>query len=392
MTVLYDIINFEFVLVIYFLIVFYLRLDFLKSFLVAGHLTAIFLLNDVLFEVSYWPDQTQYLKSAQQIRESIAYRPLSVIFEKFGPRIAMSGVVFAFSPLPFINSVQSIAMINFLFYLLSFTYLRKKGISSNSIDFFFLLYPSFLLYSSVALRETLILVFMIFFLYFIIVEEKRIAALFFLLPLLILKIQNFFILVLAYIVYLFLRKGSIQRYLIFFGGSLFVTVFGNHIPLINVFFEKIDYYRWNLIAENFGYDWSFMEGYDYQPFVAGFSIIPLVIKSFVYMLLKPFPWEVTNLVQLIQSVENIFIIALIVWVAKKKIFMPIIKGKLLFLNILLVLSMTIYGLVTFNFGTAARFRFPFVVVYLVFYLYLLRSDRIISRNISSQHPSTLTLS
>lgn len=110
------------------------------------------------------------------------------------------------------------------------------------------------------------------------------------------------------------------------------------------------------------------------------------------MLLKPFPWEVTNLVQLIQSVENIFIIALIVWVAKKKIFMPIIKGKLLFLNILLVLSMTIYGLVTFNFGTAARFRFPFVVVYLVFYLYLLRSDRIISRNISSQHPSTLTLS
>ena len=163
MTVLYDIINFEFVLVIYFLIVFYLRLDFLKSFLVAGHLTAIFLLNDVLFEVSYWPDQTQYLKSAQQIRESIAYRPLSVIFEKFGPRIAMSGVVFAFSPLPFINSVQSIAMINFLFYLLSFTYLRKKGISSNSIDFFFLLYPSFLLYSSVALRETLILVFMIFF-------------------------------------------------------------------------------------------------------------------------------------------------------------------------------------------------------------------------------------
>ena len=171
-----------------------------------------------------------------------------------------------------------------------------------------------------------------------------------------------------------------------------MAVFGNHIPLINVFFEKIDYYRWNLIAENFGYDWSFMEGYDYQPFVAGFSIIPLVIKSFVYMLLKPFPWEVTNLVQLIQSVENIFIIALIVWVAKKKIFMPIIKGKLLFLNILLVLSMTIYGLVTFNFGTAARFRFPFVVVYLVFYLYLLRSDRIISRNISSQHPSTLTLS
>ena len=388
MTFLYDIINLEFVLVIYFLIVFYLRLDILRSFLIAGHLMAIFLLNNVLFEVSYWPDQIQYLKSAQQIRESIAYIPLSVIFQRFGSRIAMSGVIFAFSPLPFINSVQSIAMINFLLYLLSFVYLRKKRISSNSIDFFFLLYPSFLLYSSVALREILILVFMILILYFIIVEEKRLTAFILALPLAIIKIQNFLILVLAYIVYLFLRKRSFQRYLIFFGGGLLVILFGNHIPLINVFFERIDYYRWNLIAENFGYNWNFMGGYDYQPFVSGFSIIPLVIKSFVYMLLKPFPWEVTNLVQLIQSVENIFIIALIVWVVKKKIFMPIIKRKLLFLNILLVLSMTIYGLVTFNFGTAARFRFPFVVVYLVFYLYLLRSDRIISRQFFRGYSST----
>ena len=387
MTFLYDIINLEFVLVIYFLIVFYLRLDILRSFLIAGHLMAIFLLNDVLFEVSYWPDQIQYLKSAQQIRESIAYIPLSVIFERFGSKIAMSGVVFAFSPLPFINSVQSIAMINFLFYLLSFIYLRKKGISSNSIDFFFLLYPSFLLYSSLALREILILVFMILILYFIIVEEKRLTAFILALPLAIIKIQNFLILVLAYIVYLFLRKRSFQRYLIFFGSGLLVIFFGNHIPIINVLFERIDYYRWNLIAENFGYNWNFMGGYDYQPFVSGFSIIPLVIKSFVYMLLKPFPWEVTNLVQLIQSVENIFIIALIVWIVKKKIFMPIIKGKLLFLNILLVLSMTIYGLVTFNFGTAARFRFPFIVIYLVFYFYLLKLDKLISKQLSKKFSS-----
>ena len=387
MTFLYDIINLEFVLVIYFLIVFYLRLDILRSFLIAGHLMAIFLLNNVLFEVSYWPDQIQYLKSAQQIRESIAYIPLSVIFQRFGSRIAMSGVIFAFSPLPFINSVQSIAMINFLLYLLSFVYLRKKRISSNSIDFFFLLYPSFLLYSSVALREILILVFMILILYFIIVEEKRLTAFILALPLAIIKIQNFLILVLAYIVYLFLRKRSFQRYLIFFGGGLLVILFGNHIPLINVFFERIDYYRWNLIAENFGYNWNFMGGYDYQPFVSGFSIIPLVIKSFVYMLLKPFPWEVTNLVQLIQSVENIFIIALIVWIVKKKIFMPIIKGKLLFLNILLVLSMTIYGLVTFNFGTAARFRFPFIVIYLVFYFYLLKLDKLISKQLSKKFSS-----
>ena len=386
MTFLYDIVNLQFVLIIYFLIAFYLRLDIIRSLLIAGHLMAIFLLNDILFDPGYWPDQITYLRVTKSIRHQLV--SLQGISVDAISRTGLPSYIFAFSPIPFINSVQSIAMINFLLYLLSFLFLKKKRVSSNSIDFFFLLYPSFLLYSSLALRETLIVLFMIISVYFFLVEEKKLPALIYLLPLAIIKIQNFLILVLAYIVYLFLRKRSFQRYLIFFGGGLLVILFGNHIPLINVFFERIDYYRWNLIAENFGYNWNFMGGYDYQPFVSGFSIIPLVIKSFVYMLLKPFPWEVTNLVQLIQSVENIFIIALIVWVVKKKIFMPIIKRKLLFLNILLVLSMTIYGLVTFNFGTAARFRFPFIVIYLVFYLYLLRSDRIISRQFFRGYSST----
>ena len=110
------------------------------------------------------------------------------------------------------------------------------------------------------------------------------------------------------------------------------------------------------------------------------------------MLFKPFPWEATNLVQMIQSVENIFIVALIVWVLKQKVLTPIIKRKLVFLNLLLIFSMTIYGLVTFNFGTASRFRFPFIVVYLVFYLYFLRSDKIISRQYTRGYSSTLSIS
>jgi hypothetical protein len=182
------------------------------------------------------------------------------------------------------------------------------------------------------------------------------------------------------------------RYLIFFGAGLMIVLFGNRVPQINFFLEKIEYYRWNLIAENFGYNWDFMANYDYQPFEVGFSMIPLALKSFFYMLLKPFPWEATNLVQLIQSVENIFILALLVWVLRKKVLTHIIRRKLIFLNILLILSMTIYGLVTFNFGTAARFRFPFIVVYLIFYFYLLRIDKIISHELSQDYSSTSAIS
>jgi hypothetical protein len=375
----------------------YLRLEPLKVALIFMHIIVIFLLNDVLFEPSYWGDQNRYLSVTKSIRNVIVGTLLS-IDELISPegifsvgdalRVLLPSYIFAFSPIPFINSVQSIAMINFLLYLLSFFYLKKKRISSNSVDFFFLLYPSFLLYSSLALRETLTTLFMILSLYFLIVEEKKLTAFIFMLPLAIIKIQNFLILILAYVVHSFLRNGSIQRYLILIGVGLLVIFLGDHVPLINFFFEKIDYYRYNLIAENFGYNWDFMSDYNYQPFTVGFPMILLVLKSFVYMLFKPFPWEATNLVQLIQSVENIVIAGLILWILGKRAKTSVIKKKLLFLNILLILSMTIYGLVTFNFGTAARFRFPFIVVYLVFYLYLLKSDKIISRQFFRGYSST----
>ena len=391
MTFLYDIVNLEFVVIVSFVAVSaYLRLEPLKVLLLFMHIIVIFLLNDVLFESSYWADQHRYLWVTKGIREQLV--SLQGTFVSDVPRIWLPSFIFAFLPIPFINSVQSISMINFLLYLLSFVYLRKKGVSSKSIDFFFLLYPSFLLYSSLALRETLIVVFMILSLYFLLAEEKRLTAFILVLPLAIIKIQNFLILILAYIIYIFLRKGTIQRYLIFFGAGLLVIFFGNHIPQVNFFIEKIDYYRFNLIAENFGYNWDFMADYNYQPFTVGFPMIPLVIKSFVYMLLKPFPWEATNVVQLIQSIENIFIIALIVRVVSTKVHSLIIRRKLVFLNVLLVVSMTIYGLVTFNFGTAARFRFPFIVVYLVFYLFLLKSDKTISHQFSRGYSSTPAIS
>ena len=272
-------------------------------------------------------------------------------------------------------------MAYFLLYLFTFIVLRKKGIHSNLIDFFFLLYPSFLLYSSLALRETLITFLMIFAIYFYIIKKNKLYSLLFSLPLFLIKIQNFLIFLLTVFVYSLLKKKSTLRYTLFFVGALFLVFMGDKIPFVSIFIERLDLYRYNLIAENFGYNWDLMETYDYQPFSVGFSMIPLMFKSFVYMLFKPFPWEATNLVQFIQSIENVVTIGLIIFVLKNKVHFPVIKEKILFLNIFLLISMTIYGLVSFNFGTAARFRFSFIVIYLVYYLFLIKSDRFYRNNL-----------
>ena len=114
----------------------------------------------------------------------------------------------------------------------------------------------------------------------------------------------------------------------------------------------------------------------YEPLGTGIILLYQVFKYFIYMLLKPLIWEADNPFQFIQSIENVVIFGMIIWVNHLKIFNEKIRQKILFLNCLLFVSMTINGLVVFNFGSAARYKFPFIVIYFVYFFYLLKSDEL----------------
>ncbi len=373
MTFLYDIVNLQFVLVLYFLLVRYLHLDAFRSLLILGHLISIFLLNDVLFPVEYMSDQLTYFNNAKSFR-------VSPVFSMVPTRNA--GLFFAFFPIPFINSVQSVAMINFSLYMIIFLFLKKKNITSNGVDYFFLLYPSLLLYSSVALREVLILLFVFMSFYTLIIREKTFQGLIIGLPLVVLKLQNYLIILLATVVYKFFSKTRLDRkisvlvvsgliFLVFKDLQIARFTFGEYFTL-----EKLEFYRYSLFAEEYGYDWGYVATLDYQPIKDWFSLLLLSVKSFVYMLFKPFPWESHNILQLVQSIENLIIFGLIVFLNSKKLYGQPVREKVFFLNIFLVISMTIYGLVVFNVGSAARYRFSFLSIYFVFFLYFLCVDRL----------------
>ena len=88
------------------------------------------------------------------------------------------------------------------------------------------------------------------------------------------------------------------------------------------------------------------------------------LTSGIYFLSKPFIWEAQGLLPLIQSFENViilFILYLITRQAWKKSL-----DKLAFWLLFLAFSMSIYGLVVFNYGTAVRYRYPFVMIYVLF--------------------------
>jgi len=391
---LYDILNFEFIVIVSLIVVtLYLRLEPLKVGLLFLHLTVIFLLNSVLFNPSYFGDQFGYTIATQMIRDSfktLSFQEISgfsmemhdsTIKGFLNPQGA-SGLIFALMPIPFINSIQSICMINYLLFLLLFVFIKKRFISNNLLDYFFLSFPSLLLYSSLALRETIILVIMFFSIYTILIKERNVLGLLISLPLLIIKFQNFFIIVLSFILYTLLKRhnkiiNTTLALIILFGIFL-----PEKIPIIGGFYNRIDELRLALLAENMVkvtgkfYDWEAARAL-YEPLGSGISLVFLVIKNFFYMLLKPLPWEIKNPFHVVQSIENIVIFIMLIILNTKKITFHRIRNKILFLNIFLFVSISIYGLVVFNFGTAARYKFTFIVIYFVFFFIFLQFDKIL---------------
>jgi hypothetical protein len=371
----------------------YLRLEPLKVALLFLHIIVIFLLNDVMFTPSYFGDQWGYLNATRIIRNSfntLSFQEISgfnmeihdIKITGFNNELGLSGLIFALLPIPFINSFQSLCMINYIFFLLLFVFIKKKLRSDNSVDYFFLLFPSLLLYSSLALRETLILVIMFFSVYFVVIKEQKVLGLIIGFPLLILKFQNYFMILLSVMFYIILKRRNKVINIAFVLAILMGMFYPEKVPIIGPYYSKIETIRLALLAENMikvtgkFYDWEAAKSM-IEPLGSGISLVYLVAKNFLYMLFKPFPWECRNVFQIVQSVENIGIVILIIMFNSKKIMSHRVKQKILFLNLMLFVSISVYGLVVFNFGTAVRYKFPFIMIYILFYLLLLSYDKLI---------------
>ena len=394
MTFVYDIVNLEFIVIVSFVAVSaYLRLEPLKVALLFLHIIVIFLLNDVMFTPSYFGDQWGYLNATRIIRNSfttLSFQEITgfnmVIHDNkitgFNNEVGLSGLIFALLLIPFINSFQSLCMINYIFFLLLFVFIKKKLRSDNSVDYFFLLFPSVLLYSSLALRETLIMVIMFFSVYFVVIKEQKVLGLIIGFPLLILKFQNYFMILLSVMFYIILKRRNKVINIAFVLAILMGMFYPEKVPIIGPYYSKIETIRLALLAENMikvtgkFYDWEAAKSM-IEPLGSGISLVYLVAKNFLYMLFKPFPWECRNVFQIVQSVENIGIVILIIMFNSKKIMSHRVKQKILFLNLMLFVSISVYGLVVFNFGTAVRYKFPFIMIYILFYLLLLSYDKLI---------------
>jgi hypothetical protein len=305
-----------------------------------------FFLNNVLFSPGYMPDQWQYFNLGQNIRSFV-----SDDSESFS--VTNATWMLAFIPLPYIETIQSLGFFNrFMVTVLIIWLYSSKNLRGWPL-LFILFYPSLLLYSSLALRDTLVFIFMILAVIFFI-ENRRLLALLFSTPLLLIKFQNFFLIIVFFLAHLYFSRDSfIYRYRLI----LPIIAIAALAPYIMSIIEILDTSRFHMFIDDGGYRGDYTHINTIEEFVI------IVLQSAPYFLMKPFPWEATNFMQLLQSFENIFIFIFLSFMFLKtsKINQQITIKWFVYL----LAALGIYGLVVYNFGTSVRYKFPFILVVII---------------------------
>ena len=317
------------------------------------HCLIPFLLNDFLFSTSYMPDQFRYWRGVNAIRSG----ELGFL-EAFtgGDNVFQASAMLALLPFPAPVSPISLGFYNTFLYIVLFFVLYVKNIFTKVSIWFYLLFPSMALYTALSLRETLILFFMLLTIVYA-RESKILKSILFIIPLYLIKFQNFFILgpiVLMYFIFNVAKKGmGLAKVVIISLISLAGLLLSAPIAI-----PQINHFRAAMFVEDGGKAEEIM-------LISGVGdFVVEGLTSGIYFLSKPFIWEASGLLPLIQSFENLFILAILFLITRKAWMKS--PDKLAFWLLFMALSMSVYGLVVFNYGTAVRYRYPFVMIYVLF--------------------------
>jgi hypothetical protein len=354
-----------------------LSLPFAERVVLFLHCILPIFLNGFLFEFDYMPDAFKYWQAVNDLRSgSASFLDLWVS----GSNVEQASVLLSIVPLPFAFTPMSLGFYNTFIYLWLFYWLVKKRILTPVSTWFYLLYPSLALYSGMGLRDTLIFAGMAIAIQFS-REGKWVFSIPALIILYVIKFQNFYILgplLLVYVAFDVRKYGlSVGRGLVAIAIGLLaaVTLAPILLPIMNVF--RLAMYR-----EDGG------NASEIELIETPSEFLLEGASSGLYFLLKPFPWEASNAFQFIQSIENALVFLLLLLISRVAwLHAP---RKLVYWVLFLAFSLTVYGLVVFNYGTAARYRFSFLAVYVIFVCADCRVNGIFMRSRMGERARCLT--
>lgn len=317
------------------------------------HCLLPFFLNNVLFDAKYMPDQFRYWYGVNAIRSG----ELGFIDALSDPgNTLQASALLSVLPFPAPVSIISLGFYNTFLYLILFFILYAKNIFTNFSLWFYLLFPSLALYTALTLRETLIFFFMVLAIVYA-RESKIFKSIICIIPIYLIKFQNFYIvgpIVLLYFIFNVAKKGMSLTKALIIGAIALVSLLASApiaLPLVNKF-------RVSMFVEDGG------DPNDIQLISGAGDFIYQGLTSGFYFLSKPLPWEAASALQFIQSFENLFVLGILFLITRQAWRKS--PDRLAFWLLFMGLAMSVYGLVVANYGTAVRYRYAFVVMYVLF--------------------------
>ncbi len=337
-------------------------------------------LNYFLFSPYLFPDQFQYAAEvASQKSRGISIPNIAAqndnSLEDIGFSFGISAInpvtlttkILGFAPIPNFMTVTSLAFANKFFLFLTFLWLKKHFENENVLLMYFLI-PSLLLYSSLSLRDTLVIILSLLFLIYAF-KDRYFISLIILYPLFFLKIQMFAFFSLYYLGrFLFRANKSLAS----------LGIFALSILSLSLFFDDsilglINGYRYGFAAEDldlgngiYGYAaWS-IYGQEMMDSLTLNSIPEAILTALVglpNLLLMPLPWNWNNIFYPVQALESVFLISLYIWIMIK--YQLFTNKEFIFLTFILVASLLVYSLLAFNEGTFVRYRFTLFYPFLI---------------------------
>lgn len=314
------------------------------------------LINGPIIDITYMPDQNHYFHSVSSLRD-FAFTYL----EKEPPKIVYTAYIYSLLPLPFVMNVVSIAFFNKIIFSWMIIWLFRNKVINSFMAILIILFPSMILYSSLALREIMILAFMLISGVYL-VQRKLILYALFSLPLFFIKIQNFYLLSLVSLLHVLLFSSySYKRLLVpiyFIIGFFFVYLFiDDFINLVNFYGEAFAIESSQIYKQLEGVEELFFK---YLSHTGVFIIRPLISDFSLNFTLFSF-------------IEGIAVLFFIIYIVLK--FYKSSKSRLFFWICSFSAIGGLHSMILFNDGTFVRYKFTFVVYFIVIMLYDIKFNK-----------------
>lgn len=345
-----------------------------KLFLISAlFLLTPFLFNGFLFDWSYLPDQSKYLGLSDKIRKNY-FGPTNLFFcdpkitlglqscENTSLKVGVSSLFYAYSPILNFESYKSIGFYNrFLFIISAIFFYKKKAI--NTFLFYLLLFsPSLILFSSVSLRDNLILLIMFFWIFYV-YENKYFKAIFFSILILLIKIQNFLVFVFSILLIFLTSKKKLHQLSMII---VLILILSLSIYNFDEIIGSINKYREGLFIEEYGNYKSISSVIFYENIRLDFNLksLILIINNALNFFISPLI-NLNSLFELIILSENIFLYSFLTYLFSKNYKSN--KKVTLTWFLILLFSFIMYSIFIFNDAQIHRYKTP--IIFFVIFAY-----------------------